>query len=73
MIPPSFDYEAPTSVEEAVEILGKNPEAKVLAGGQSLIALMKLRLASPRYLLTSTGLMAWATLRRMTDGSRSGQ
>ncbi len=51
MIPPSFDYEAPTSVEEAVAILGKNPDAKVLAGGQSLIALMKLRLASPAVLV----------------------
>ncbi len=51
MIPPSFDYEAPTSVEEAVAILGKNPEAKILAGGQSLIALMKLRLASPAVLV----------------------
>ncbi len=51
MIPPSFDYEAPTSVKEAVAILGKNPEAKILAGGQSLIALMKLRLASPAVLV----------------------
>ena len=51
MIPPSFDYEAPTSVKEAVAILGKNPEAKILAGGQSLIALMKLRLASPEVLV----------------------
>lgn len=51
MIPPSFDYEAPSSVEEAVAILGKNPDAKILAGGQSLIALMKLRLASPAVLV----------------------
>ncbi len=51
MIPPSFDYEAPTSVEEAIAILGKNPDAKILAGGQSLIALMKLRLASPAVLV----------------------
>ena len=33
MIPPSFDYEAPASLEEAIAILGKNPEAKILAGG----------------------------------------
>ena len=51
MIPPSFDYEAPTSVEDAIAILGKNSEAKILAGGQSLIALMKLRLASPAVLV----------------------
>ena len=47
MIPPSFDYEAPTSVEDAIAILGKNPEAKILVSSQSLIALMKLRLGSP--------------------------
>ena len=35
MIPPSFDYQAPTSVSEALALLGKNPKAKFLAGGQS--------------------------------------
>ena len=56
MIPPSFDYEAPTSVEEAVAILGKNPDAKVHAGGQSLIALMNLRLASLAVLVDINGI-----------------
>ncbi len=47
MIPPKFDYHRPTSVQEAVQLLQSSPEAKVLAGGHSLIPLMKLRLAAP--------------------------
>ena len=51
MIPPSFDYQAPTSVSEALALLGKNPKAKFLAGGQSLIPMMRFRLASPAMLV----------------------
>ncbi|MBI4484062.1 MAG: xanthine dehydrogenase family protein subunit M [Acidobacteria bacterium] len=52
MIPPKFEYFAPTSLQEAVSLLaGYGEEAKLLAGGQSLLALMKLRLASPKYLI----------------------
>ncbi len=47
MIPPKFDYHRPGSVQEAVQLLQSNPDAKVLAGGHSLIPLMKLRLAAP--------------------------
>lgn len=48
MYPPNFEYYAPTSVEEAIGLLEQRPgEAKVLAGGQSLIAMMKLRLVQP--------------------------
>jgi carbon-monoxide dehydrogenase medium subunit len=47
-----FDYEAPESVEEAVRMLHENGEdAKVLAGGHSLLPLMKLRLAAPTILV----------------------
>ncbi|HJS29642.1 MAG TPA: xanthine dehydrogenase family protein subunit M [Anaerolineales bacterium] len=51
MIPPSFDYLAPKSLAEALSTLASNPEAKVLAGGQSLIPMMKFRLATPALLL----------------------
>jgi aerobic carbon-monoxide dehydrogenase medium subunit len=52
MIPRSFQYFAPTSVREATALLKKySPDAKVLAGGMSLIPVMKLRLASPTYLV----------------------
>jgi len=52
MIPPRFEYFAPASVNEAVELLDRyGGEAKVLAGGQSLLAVMKLRLAEPKALV----------------------
>ncbi|HYB16491.1 MAG TPA: FAD binding domain-containing protein, partial [Streptosporangiaceae bacterium] len=45
---PVFDYEAPQTVSEAVELLAEyGDEASVLAGGQSLIPLLALRLARP--------------------------
>ena len=48
MIPAPFDYHAPTTVEEAVRLLGSSgDDVKVLAGGQSLLPVLKLRLAAP--------------------------
>ena len=52
MIPAEFDYEAPESLEEAIRMLRENGEdAKLLAGGHSLLPLMKLRLAAPTVLI----------------------
>lgn len=52
MYPPRFHYESPTSLEEALELLGVyGNEAKVLSGGMSLIPLMKLRFASPEVII----------------------
>ncbi len=52
MYPPRFKYEAPDTVEQAIELLRQGQgEAKVLAGGQSLVPLMKLRFASPEMLI----------------------
>jgi carbon-monoxide dehydrogenase medium subunit len=52
MIPGAFDYVAARTVQEAVDLLGRHPdEAKLLAGGQSLIPMMKLRLAAPEILV----------------------
>ena len=49
MIPRSFEYVAPRTLQEAVRILKKyKGEAKVLAGGHSLVPLMKLRLSNPQ-------------------------
>ena len=47
MIPASFRYAAARSVAEAVDLLKNHEDAKVLAGGHSLLPLMKLRLANP--------------------------
>jgi carbon-monoxide dehydrogenase medium subunit len=51
MFAPSFDYYRAKSVAEAGDLLRKNPGAKLLAGGHSLIPLLKLRLASPAALI----------------------
>jgi carbon-monoxide dehydrogenase medium subunit len=51
-VPARFDYEVAHSVEEAVELLRRyGPEARLLAGGHSLIPMMKLRLAYPEVLI----------------------
>ena len=52
MIPAPFDYQAPATLDEAIALLGQHPdEAKILAGGHSLIPAMKLRLAQPQLLI----------------------
>jgi carbon-monoxide dehydrogenase medium subunit len=52
MIPPSFEYHRPSTVEEAVSLLSSlGSEAKILAGGHSLLPMMKLRFAEPEHLV----------------------
>lgn len=52
MIPAAFDYAAPRTLEDAVNLVARyEDEGKILAGGHSLIPLMKLRLAAPRVLI----------------------
>ncbi len=52
MYPAAFEYHAPSSVQEALGLLGKlGDDAKLLAGGHSLIPMMKLRLAQPKHLI----------------------
>jgi carbon-monoxide dehydrogenase medium subunit len=52
MIPPSFEYHRPSTVEEAVGLLSSlGSEAKILAGGHSLLPMMKLRFAMPEHLV----------------------
>jgi len=52
MIPAPFDYHAPQSVADAIKLLGElGPEAKLLAGGHSLLPMMKLRFANPAHLI----------------------
>ena len=63
MIPATFEYHAPTSIREATALLARlGDDAKVLSGGQSLIPLMKLRLASPKYLVDINGLPGLDTI-----------
>lgn len=51
MKPPPFDYAAPETLEEALDLLSGGRDAKVLAGGQSLVPLLALRLAAPDLLI----------------------
>ena len=57
MIPSKFDYVRPVSLDEAVHVLGNaGDDAKVIAGGQSLLPLLRLRLANPEVLVDVGGL-----------------
>src|SRR5215213_988002 len=52
MIPSPFDYVVPSTLDEAIAVLGEHDgEAKILSGGQSLIPMLKLRLAAPTVLV----------------------
>ena len=56
-VPAPFEYERATSVEHALALLRElGPEARILAGGHSLLPMMKLRLAQPEYLVDIDGL-----------------
>lgn len=69
MIPSSFSYHLPTSVGAATALLAQyGDEAKVLSGGQSLIPLMKLRLATPRHVVDINRISGLAYVRE-ADGA----
>jgi aerobic carbon-monoxide dehydrogenase medium subunit len=55
MYPKEFEYTSPSTVEETVTLLNKlGSDAKILAGGQSLVPLMKFRLAAPKFVVDIT-------------------
>src|ERR1039457_7606683 len=69
MIPAAFEYTRASSLDEAVQALADGGEdAKVIAGGQSLLPLLRLRLAYPELLVDVGGL---AELRGVTDAGGS--
>ncbi len=51
MIPPNFDYHAPASLAEALALLGSLADARIMSGGQSLLPMLKLRLAAPAHIV----------------------
>ena len=68
MIPAAFEYEAPTELAQAIDRLAKfGGEAKVLAGGQSLIPLMKFRLAQPARIIDLNRIAGLAYVRENGD------
>ncbi len=62
MIPPQFDYHAPGGLDEALGLLGELDDAKVMSGGQSLLPMMKLRLASPANIIDIGGIPGLGTI-----------
>jgi aerobic carbon-monoxide dehydrogenase medium subunit len=71
MIPAAFEYTRATSVEEALGILASDQGAKLIAGGQSLLPLMKLRLAQPARLVDIGRLAELRGITRLADGRLS--
>ena len=69
MISHPFTYDAPSTIEDAVDQLGKNGEAKVIAGGHSLLPLMKLGLAQPEALIDLRRIAALREIRTEPDGT----
>jgi carbon-monoxide dehydrogenase medium subunit len=70
MKPPRFDYHAPTSIDQAVELLARyGGDAKVLAGGQSLMPMLNFRLARPAALVDVNRIPALAYVREDDDGT----
>lgn len=73
MKPAAFTYLRPDSLEEAVEALGEHgADARVLAGGQSLMAMLNLRLVEPRALVDISRLETLRTIRRHADAIEVG-
>ncbi|MGO9558797.1 MAG: FAD binding domain-containing protein [Acidimicrobiales bacterium] len=69
MIPAAFDYRRASSVDEAISLLSSSgDDAKLLAGGHSLLPLMKLRLASPALLVDIGGIRELSYVRQTGDG-----
>lgn len=67
MIPYAFNYHRPSSLAEAATLLARSPDAKLLAGGQTLIAAMKLRLANPPALIDISRLKELSFIRAAKD------
>jgi aerobic carbon-monoxide dehydrogenase medium subunit len=71
--PAAFEYERATSVEGAIASLQRlGPEARVIAGGHSLLPMMKLRLANPEHLIDINDLHELAYIREVGDEVRIG-
>lgn len=72
MKPVAFDYLRPASVEEAVAALGADPEARVIAGGQTLVPMLAMRLSRPSVLVDVTRLAALDGIAETADGVEIG-
>lgn len=64
---PAFEYETPHSIDAAVALLGRHPDARVLAGGQSLLPLLAMRMSTPSHLIDLSRIRGLDTI-TITDG-----
>jgi carbon-monoxide dehydrogenase medium subunit len=69
MKPSRFDYVAASTVTEALDLLRQHPDARLLAGGQSLVPLMNLRLAQPSVLIDINGIDGLAGMTAKPTGA----
>jgi aerobic carbon-monoxide dehydrogenase medium subunit len=72
MKPASFDYHSPGALREAIDLLASNPEALVIAGGQSLMPVLAFRLATPSLLVDLRRLPGLGNIAIGDDGFRLG-
>ena len=73
MKPPPFEYYAPSTVEEALQLLRElGPDAKPLAGGQSLVPMMNFRIVHPRHIIDLNRIPELAYIRTEEGGLRIG-
>jgi len=72
MKPPPFEYRAPATLDEAVRLLAGDPDAKAIAGGQSLMPILNFRLAAPSMLVDLRRVPGLAELTIAADGARLG-
>ena len=72
MKPAPFDYQAPDTLREAIDLLASNPEAFVIAGGQSLMPVLAFRLATPSLLVDLRRLPGLGNIAISDDGFRLG-
>src|SRR5438105_13201535 len=69
MFPSQFEYRRANTMADAIELLSQNPDAKLIAGGHSLLPAMKLRLATPTLLIDISKIQDLKGMRRTDDGA----
>ncbi len=67
MIPGAFEYHSPVTLKEAIDLLSSREDVKILAGGQSLVPLMKLRLAKPAHVIDLSRIPDMSYIREQGD------
>src|SRR5260370_696496 len=72
MKPAAFEYEAPATLREAIDLLVSDPEATVIAGGQSLVPVLAFRLATPTMLVDLRRVPGLGNIAVGDDGVRLG-